>query len=63
MNVREASSSDFDSIWSIFHEVVAAGDTYAYSSDSTKEQAFHLWMEIPRKTFGIASQLEMAEPL
>ena len=56
MNVREASSNDFEAIWPIFHEVVAAGDTYAYSPDSTKEQAFHLWMEIPRKTFVIEDE-------
>ena len=51
MNVREATNADFDSIWPIFHEVVAAGDTYAYSPNLTKEQAFRLWMELPRKTF------------
>ena len=53
MNIREATNTDFDLIWPIFQEVVTAGDTYAYSPDSTKEQAFHLWMEIPRKTFVI----------
>ena len=53
MNIREATEADFDSIWPIFQEVVATGDTYAYSPDSTKEQAFHLWMEIPRETFVI----------
>ncbi len=51
MNIREANHDDFDAIWSIFHEIVIAGDTYAYSRDTTKEQAFHLWIEIPRKTF------------
>ena len=51
MNIREATNTDFDLIWPIFQEVVTAGDTYAYSPEATKEQAFHLWMEIPRKTF------------
>ena len=56
MNIREATNSDFDAIWPIFHDVVAAGDTYAYSRNTTKEQAFHLWMEIPRKTFVIEDE-------
>ena len=56
MNIREANSNDFDAIWSIFHEVVAAGDTYAYSRDTTKEQAFHLWIDVPRKTFVIENE-------
>lgn len=51
MKIREAASEDFDDIWPIFNEVVSAGDTYGFRRDSTKEQAFHLWMEIPRKTY------------
>ncbi|EZQ18867.1 MULTISPECIES: GNAT family N-acetyltransferase [Halopseudomonas] len=51
MNIREATKDDFDSIWPIFHEVAAAGDTYAYPRDTTREQAFALWMDYPRKTF------------
>jgi len=39
MNIREASENDFDNIWPIFHEIVSAGQTYAYSQDTTKEQA------------------------
>lgn len=51
VNIREATREDFDDIWPIFHEIVAAGDTYAYPRDTTKEQAFKLWMDGPRKTF------------
>ena len=50
MKIREASNSDFGSIWPIFHEIVAAGETYAYSVNTTREQARVLWMELPRKT-------------
>ena len=53
MNIREATLVDFDLIWPIFKDVVTAGDTYAYPTDTTKEQAFELWMELPRKTFVI----------
>ena len=51
MNIREATSKDFDQIWPIFREIVAAGDTYAYPRDTTREQALKLWLEIPRKTY------------
>ena len=51
MNIREATKDDFDDIWPIFHEIVAAGETYAYSTDTTKEQARKIWMDKPRKTY------------
>jgi RimJ/RimL family protein N-acetyltransferase len=51
VNIREASEEDFEFIWPIFHEVVLAGDTYAYDPETTKEEAFRQWMEVPAKTF------------
>jgi L-amino acid N-acyltransferase YncA len=51
MNIREASENDFDNIWLIFHEIVSAGETYAYSQDTTKEQALNIWIKTPRKTY------------
>jgi len=51
MNIREATKDDFEAIWPIFHEIVAAGETYAYSTDTTKEQARKIWMDKPRKTY------------
>lgn len=51
MEIREATDKDFDGIWSIFHEVVAAGETYAYERDTSRDQAQKIWVETPRKTF------------
>ena len=51
MNIREVTRDDFDRIWPIFHEIVAAGDTYAYPRDTTKEQALEPWLDAPRKTY------------
>ena len=51
MRIREANESDFDAIWPIFHEVVSAGDTYAYDPATDKREAERLWMTLPRKTF------------
>ena len=51
MKIREANKDDFDLIWSIFKEIVRAGDTYAFPRNTSKEQAWKIWMETPRKTF------------
>ena len=41
MKICEATDADHDEIWRIFHEVVAAGDTYAFDPDTPREGA--LW--------------------
>jgi L-amino acid N-acyltransferase YncA len=51
MRIREAGNEDIEKIWPIFHEVVSQGETYAYPTDTTKEEALKLWIETPRKTF------------
>ncbi len=49
--IREATQDDWKAIWSIFHEIVAKGDTYAYDSKISFSEGEKVWMEIPRKTF------------
>jgi len=51
MNIREATKSDWESIWPIFSEIVYAGETYAYDLATTKEQAEKIWLETPRKVY------------
>lgn len=51
MNIRLATPEDFERIWPIFHEIAAAGETYAYPRDIAKEEARRLWMEVPRATY------------
>jgi len=51
MSIREANSEDFDAIWPIFNEIVRAGKTYAYPTNTTKEQAYKIWIETPKKTY------------
>ncbi len=51
MNIRPATKEDFDKIWPIFHEIAAAGETYGYPRDISKDKALKLWLEIPRQTF------------
>lgn len=51
MIIQEAKASDFAAIWPIFQSIALAGDTYAYNTDISKQEAYRLWMELPAKTF------------
>ena len=51
MMIRKAMDSDFAAIWPIFHEIAMAGDTYAYKTDISYDEAFQIWMTLPVKTF------------
>jgi ribosomal protein S18 acetylase RimI-like enzyme len=49
--IRLATAEDFTAIWPIFSAIVQAGDSYAYDRDTSYEDAFRLWMEMPRQTY------------
>jgi L-amino acid N-acyltransferase YncA len=51
MEIREAFEQDFDRIWPIFSEIVAAGETYTYARTTTRAEALDLWLKKPRKTY------------
>ena len=51
MNIRQANENDFDQIWPIFREIAAAGDTYAYPTDISEEDAKNVWLRLPRETY------------
>jgi L-amino acid N-acyltransferase YncA len=43
--IRPATEADWPSLWPIFRDTVAAGETYAYPDDLTSEGARSLWLE------------------
>ena len=43
MKIRPATDADRDAIWNIFHEIVAAGDTYALDPNISREDALAYW--------------------
>ncbi|HEV2705802.1 MAG TPA: GNAT family N-acetyltransferase, partial [Pyrinomonadaceae bacterium] len=45
MLIREYTDADWPSVWAIFREVVAAGETYAYDPAWSPEQARGVWVE------------------
>ena len=44
-HMREASDADRDAIWAMFQDVVAPGDTYAFDSSTTREEALDYWYQ------------------
>jgi ribosomal protein S18 acetylase RimI-like enzyme len=44
VRVRPATGEDWDALWPIWHETVAAGDTYAFEPDTPVDEARRLWM-------------------
>lgn len=45
--IRQAADADWPRLWPLWHEVVAAGDTYCYEPDTTYEQARASWLDDP----------------
>jgi L-amino acid N-acyltransferase YncA len=51
MKIRLAREADRDAIWEIFHEVVAAGDTYAIDPDVSREEGLAYWSGADTQTY------------
>ena len=47
MRIRKYTDGDWPSVWTIFQEVVASGDTYAYDPEWSSEQAREVWVVAP----------------
>jgi L-amino acid N-acyltransferase YncA len=51
LRIRSAADSDGDAIWNIFHEIVAAGDTYAFDPGMSREDALAYWFRADTHTY------------
>jgi len=51
LDIRSAERRDHDAVWTLFHDVVSNGTTYAYPSDMGKVEGLRLWMENPRACY------------
>ncbi len=47
MTIRSMTEADWPQVWPFFEEIVQAGETYAYPTDLTSEQARALWTMTP----------------
>ncbi len=45
--IRPATDDDWPTIWPLFHDVVAAQETYAFAPDLTSDEAAALWLKRP----------------
>jgi len=50
LTIRPALDDDHDAIWSIFHEVVAGGDTYAFDPQMSRAEALAYWFAVKTHT-------------
>jgi L-amino acid N-acyltransferase YncA len=44
LQLRRATDADWPAIWTIFHAVIATGDTYGYAPDMPEADARRAWM-------------------
>ena len=51
MQIRPALNADHDAIWNIFHEIIAAGDTYAFDPQMPREEALAYWFRADTHTY------------
>ena len=51
MEIRKAQGKEWEQIWSIVQEVFENGDTYAYAPETTKAEAYKIWMKSPSATY------------
>ncbi len=51
MEIRLATSDDYEAIWAILSPVIRAGETYALPRDMAKEEALAFWTGADRRTF------------
>jgi GNAT superfamily N-acetyltransferase len=51
VNIRAATASDGDAIWSIFQDVVATGDTYVFAADTPRDEGVGYFLAVDVTAF------------
>jgi hypothetical protein len=41
--IRPATEADFGTMWEIFQELIASGDTYYFAADTSREDCHAYW--------------------
>jgi ribosomal protein S18 acetylase RimI-like enzyme len=49
--IREYRESDWPRLWPLLQQTFRAGDTYAFSPESTEDEIRQVWVAVPAKTF------------
>jgi len=51
LEIRAATEADHDAIWDIFHAIVAAGDTYAFELEMSRQEGLAYWFRTDTRTY------------
>ncbi|MDJ0987589.1 MAG: GNAT family N-acetyltransferase [Desulfobacterales bacterium] len=51
LEIKLATDEDFVQIWPIIHEILRTGDTYPFAPETTRDEAFQIWMKKPKATY------------
>ena len=51
LEIRSATEADHDAIWDIFHAIVAAGDTYAFELEMSRQEGLAYWFRADTRTY------------
>ena len=51
VHIRRYQESDWPMVWSILKATISAGDTFAFSPESTEEEMHYAWIDVPAATF------------
>jgi L-amino acid N-acyltransferase YncA len=60
MKIRAATEADREAIWNIFHEIVAAGDTYAFDPKMSRQEALAYWFRADTHTYVAEKDVRIA---
>lgn len=61
-DIRPATDQDRDSIWEVFHDVVAAGDTYVFDPKISREDALGYWFRNDTHTYVAEQDRPVSRP-
>ena len=51
IEIRPFEESDWPAVWALLEPVFRAGETYVFSPDISREEAHHVWIEMPAAVF------------
>jgi ribosomal protein S18 acetylase RimI-like enzyme len=51
VDIQLAQDEHFEEIWSIIHAILEKGDTYPFAPDTSRAEAFEIWMKYPKATY------------
>ena len=56
MEIRKYQETDWQHVWPIIEKVFRDGETYAFSTDITEQDAHKVWIELPQEIYVVTSQ-------